>query len=188
MPSAQRDLGGDGVRQEERHRFGESVGADVEHGHEIADVGRGHDRRLAEDVEARAQGTGDGDGHHPAAETGRGPRAGRAARPITLTAAAERAEPMLLAHEGRPQDVMHAAIEDHDDRAVDGLAVDDPGQVSAGRPDQEPARLEQEPCLGQDRIGIPGVGDRGQPRTQPHKVERLLVGLVRDAEAAAGVH
>ena len=53
--AAHGDLGRDRVRQEERHRFGEAVGADVEDRDEVADLGRRHHRRLAEDVETRAQ-------------------------------------------------------------------------------------------------------------------------------------
>ena len=69
--------------------------------------------------------------------------------------AAERAEPMLLADERRPQDVMDAAIEDDDDRPVDRLAIDDARDVGARRPDQEAAGLEQQPRAGQDGVGLP---------------------------------
>ncbi len=64
--------------------------------------------------------------------------------------AAERAEPMLLADERRPQDVVDAAIEDDDDRPIDRLAIDDAREVGARRPDQEAAGLEQQTCAGQD--------------------------------------
>ena len=38
-----RDLGRDRVRQEQRHRLGEAVGADIENRQQVADLGRAHD-------------------------------------------------------------------------------------------------------------------------------------------------
>jgi hypothetical protein len=85
--------------QEERHRLGEAVGADVEDGHEIADLRWEHHRGLAEHVEPGAERSGDGDSLEPAT-IARVP-----ARP-------ERSNPVLLADQRRPQQVMDTAIED----------------------------------------------------------------------------
>ena len=72
-------------------------------------------------------------------------------------------------------------------RAVDGLPVDDASEVCARRSDQEAARLEQEPRLRQDRVGVPVARHLGQARAQTHQVERLLVRFVGDPEAASGI-
>ena len=55
-----------------------------------------------------------------------------------------------------PEDMVDAAVEDDHGRAVDGLAVDDAGQVRAGRPDQEPAGFEEQPSLAEQRVARPG--------------------------------
>ena len=71
---------------------------------------------------------------------------------------------MLLADQRRPQQVVDAAIEDDDRRAIDRLAVDDARQVRAGRPDEEAPRLEQEPRLGEERVVGPAGDDRARGR------------------------
>ena len=94
---------------------------------------------------------------------------------------------MLRPDQRRSKDVMDAAIEDRDRRPVDRLGVHDAGEVRAGRPDQEAPGLEQEPRLGEQWVVRPAVDDAGQAATEPDQVERLLVRLVRDAQAAPGV-
>ncbi len=136
--------------QEQRHRLGEAVRPDVEDGDQLADVGRRHDRRLAEHVETRTERTGHRDRHDATAA---------AALP---TATAEGADPVLLPDQRRPQDVMDATVEDDDRRAVDGLAVDDASDIGAGRSDEEATGLEEQPGLGQERIRRPGLGDLGE--------------------------
>ena len=117
---------------------------------------------------------------HSGPATVTGPR--RPGRP-----ARDRSDPVLLPDQDRPQHVVDAAVEDDDRRALDGLAVDDARQVGARRPDEEPAGLEQEPGVGQERVRRPVRDDRRDPRSQPDQVERFLVGLVRDAETAARI-
>src|SRR4051812_41741360 len=48
---ADSDLGRDRMGQEERHRLGEAIGTDIEHGNQLADLWRDHDGRLAEHIE-----------------------------------------------------------------------------------------------------------------------------------------
>ena len=102
--------------------------------------------------------------------------------------AASTPDPVLLPDQRRPEDVVDAAVEDDDVVPSTGLAVDDAGQVGARRPDEEPAGLEQQPRLarGSGRSAQP-VDDRGQAAAEPDEIERLLVRLVRDPEAAARV-
>ena len=94
---------------------------------------------------------------------------------------------MLLPDEGGPQQVVDPAVEDGHDRAADGLAIDHPREVGAGRSDEEAPGFEQQPRIGQDRVRRPVLGDGRQSATEPDEVERLFVRLVRDPEATAGV-
>ena len=96
-------------------------------------------------------------------------------------------DPVLLADQHRPEDVVDAAVEDDDVVAADGLAVDDARDVGAGRADEEAAGLEQD--AGVARGGVGGHAGRQclEPLAELAEVQRGLVRRVRDAEAAAGV-
>ena len=162
--AADRDLGRDRVRQEERHRLGEAVGADVEDGHEVAGLrAAAGPRWLAKTSSPEQSG--------PATVTGqaRGPR----------PRGAEHADPMLLADEGRPEEVVDAAVEDRDLASADALAIDDAGEVRARRADQEAPGLEEEPHPA--GVGSPRpsrararrAGGRGRPgRAIPRAARR----------------
>ena len=84
---------------------------------------------------------------------------------------AEQPHPVLRPDEGRPQHVVDAAIEDHDRRAVDGLRVDDGGEVGARGTDEEATGLQQQAGVGEHGIGRPAVDDarpaRGRGRRGP---------------------
>ena len=121
------------------------------------------DGRLGEHVEAGAQRPGDGHGEPLGVRARAWPRPG------------ERPDAMLLADQRRAQHVVDAAVEDHDVLAADDLAVDDPRDVGAGRPDQEPPGLEQD-ARGGAWPGPRRAGRRrGEPRAERREVERRLV-------------
>ncbi len=195
------DLGRDGVGQEQGHRLGEAVGA----------------RHPAPRAGRRCAGR--------AASPPRRARPGRctAGRPRTTASAGVASgrlphghDPLRLAHERRPQQVMDATVGDGHRPAATRLGAHDAGEVGACRTDQEPARLEQQPRVGEAgasparwraRRRCPGRADRrssgasssayGMPRPPPASSSRNrwpwrcghVLGLVRqpaDAVHAAG--
>jgi hypothetical protein len=161
--SADCDLRGDGMRQEERHRLGEAVRADVQHGDEVARLGDGEHRLGREDVEPRAQGARVGDRHEPA---------------HALARPAQAPDAVLLPDERRSQHVVDPAVEDHHLAAVDELPVDDAGQVRARRADEVPPRFQQEARVPGDGVDGPGCGELRQAPAVGDEIERFLVRLI----------
>ena len=82
-----------------------------------------------EDVQARAQRTGDGHRHEAGAALGAG---------------AEPPNAVLLADEDRAEDVMDPAVEDDDVPPADALPIDDTRHVGACRADEEAAGLDED--------------------------------------------
>ena len=95
---------------------------------------------------------------------------------------------MLLPDERGPQQVVDAAVEDDDVVLAHALAVHDPGDVGAGGADEEPAGLEQDAGRRGRRVAGQASGQRRQPAGEEAQVQRLVVGLVRDAEPTTRVH
>ncbi len=155
--------------QEERHRFGEAVGAHVEHRDQVANARSRQHRPGGEDVEPRTQRT-----RH------------RRIDGCPAGVRGENGQSLLALDQGRPQKVVDASVEDRHRRRVGALHVHDPGHVRASGTHQEPAWLEHELQLAVS-VRVPALTQLGQAPAQPGQVERPLAVGVGDAEPASRV-
>ena len=94
-------------------------------------------------------------------------------RSVRAARIADPDQAMLLSDQRGPEDVVDPAVDDRDLPAPDRLPVEDPGDVGAGRTDQEPPRLDQDRASRQ-RAGRPPArrSSVDQPPAQAGEVER----------------